>query len=134
MEKWRGWLRFKRSLVFPMKFIVLKVKVRLRPKAQEKRQGLLGLYKDMECCGEYEDIQVMPSVIIWLPESYSRFLGTPRVVVVNTGLYCSLATRELFRDHTKRTIPTYGYYVGATFPGETRVACRLTGRDIFHED
>ncbi|KAG8500700.1 hypothetical protein CXB51_004313 [Gossypium anomalum] len=59
MEKWRRWLRFERSLVFPTKCILLKVTKHLRPKAEGKRQGLLGLYKDLEGCGEYEDIQVM---------------------------------------------------------------------------
>ncbi|GMI79848.1 hypothetical protein HRI_001654100 [Hibiscus trionum] len=63
MEKWREWLCFKRSVAFLTKYIVLKVKMHLRPKAAEKRQGLLGLYKDMECCGEYEDIQVMWNMI-----------------------------------------------------------------------
>ncbi|MBA0781874.1 hypothetical protein Gotri_002755 [Gossypium trilobum] len=53
MEKWRGWLRFERSLAFPTKCILLKAIM------TGKRQGLLGLYKDLEGCGEYEDIQVM---------------------------------------------------------------------------
>ncbi|XVE97138.1 hypothetical protein REPUB_Repub02eG0285100 [Reevesia pubescens] len=63
MEKWRGWLRFKHSVLCPTKFVLLKVKTRLGPKANGKMQGLLSLYKDMETCGEYEDIQVMWKMI-----------------------------------------------------------------------
>lgn len=92
MEKWRGWLRFQRSLVFPTKCKLLKVTKHLRPKAEGKlrkknlldsismlinvcvtelkgimtgkREGLLGLYKDLEGCGEYEDIQVMWKMVL----------------------------------------------------------------------
>ncbi|XWS67285.1 hypothetical protein CRYUN_Cryun05aG0274600 [Craigia yunnanensis] len=63
MEKWRGWLRFKHSELFPTNCILLKVTTRLRPKAKENRQGLQSLYKDLESCGEYEDIQVMWKII-----------------------------------------------------------------------
>ncbi|EOY07097.1 hypothetical protein QQP08_017925 [Theobroma cacao] len=63
MERWRGWLRFKHSVLFPTKCMLLKFTSRLRPKAKENRQVLLTLYKDMESCGEYEDIQVMWKMI-----------------------------------------------------------------------
>ena len=36
MEKWRGWLRFKHSVLFPTKCILLKFTKRLRPKAKGK--------------------------------------------------------------------------------------------------
>ncbi|KAG8374451.1 hypothetical protein BUALT_Bualt11G0133300 [Buddleja alternifolia] len=35
----------------------------LRHKATVKSRGLIALYKDMEACGEYEDIQVMWEMI-----------------------------------------------------------------------
>ncbi|XWS43886.1 hypothetical protein CRYUN_Cryun16bG0143000 [Craigia yunnanensis] len=46
-----------------MKCILLKITTPLRAKAKGNRQGLLSLYKDMESCGQYEDIQVMWKMI-----------------------------------------------------------------------
>ncbi|KAG6640255.1 hypothetical protein CIPAW_10G160100 [Carya illinoinensis] len=59
MESWGAWLCIKRSLLLPTKCIFLKFTTHLRRKAKGNRQGLVTLYKDMESCGEYADIQVM---------------------------------------------------------------------------
>ncbi|KAK3029476.1 hypothetical protein RJ639_037497 [Escallonia herrerae] len=65
MERWKGWLyfNFKNSFLLPTKCILVKVTSRLRHKARENRHGLVSLYKDMEACAEYADIQVMWEMI-----------------------------------------------------------------------
>ncbi|KAK3032851.1 hypothetical protein RJ639_037028, partial [Escallonia herrerae] len=65
MERWKGWLHFnfKNSFLLPAKCILVKVTSRLRHKAKEKRHGLVNLYKDIEACAEYADIQVMWEMI-----------------------------------------------------------------------
>ncbi|KAJ6922579.1 hypothetical protein NC652_016278 [Populus alba x Populus x berolinensis] len=59
MEKWRSWLWFKQTFVFSPKCILLKLASSLRHKTRGNDHGLMNLYKDMESCGEYTDIQVM---------------------------------------------------------------------------
>ncbi|GLT89379.1 hypothetical protein SLE2022_073610 [Rubroshorea leprosula] len=64
MERWRGWQSFKQSVLFPAKCMLLKVTSHPRPRAKGRRQGgLLSLYKDMESCRGYGDIQVMWEMI-----------------------------------------------------------------------
>ncbi|KAJ7961177.1 U-box domain-containing protein [Quillaja saponaria] len=63
MERWKGWLCFKRLTFFPTKSLLLKVTSHFRIKHKGQRNGLLSLYKDLESCGEYEDIQVMWQII-----------------------------------------------------------------------
>ncbi|KDP22839.1 hypothetical protein JCGZ_00426 [Jatropha curcas] len=59
MEGWKGFLCFKQTFLFSAKWMLFKLTSSLRPKARVTNQGLMGLYKDLESCGEYRDIQVM---------------------------------------------------------------------------
>ncbi|KAL5806835.1 hypothetical protein ACOSQ3_029725 [Xanthoceras sorbifolium] len=63
MGKWRGWLCIKHSFLFSTKCILLKITSGFRPKKKGNRDVLLSLYKDLESCQEYEDIQVMWEMI-----------------------------------------------------------------------
>ncbi|KAI4353446.1 hypothetical protein L6164_002395 [Bauhinia variegata] len=59
MEKWKGWQFLRRFSLYPTKNTLLKFTSHLRFKRKGHRNGLWDLYKDLESCGEYEDIQVM---------------------------------------------------------------------------
>ncbi|KAH7865668.1 hypothetical protein Vadar_009591 [Vaccinium darrowii] len=65
MERWKGWMwfYFKSSFFLPTKCILVKVASCHKHKAEEKGHGLVSLYKDMEDCEGYEDIQVMWEII-----------------------------------------------------------------------
>ncbi|KAJ0088813.1 hypothetical protein Patl1_31421 [Pistacia atlantica] len=63
MNKGRDWLCFKQLFLFPAKRILLKVTSGFMHKNKGNRAALLSLYKDMESCREYEDIQVMWAMI-----------------------------------------------------------------------
>ncbi|CAJ1807840.1 unnamed protein product [Sphenostylis stenocarpa] len=87
MGNWKAWRYFKRISIYPIKIILLKVTSNFRFKSEGKTtspmvqltsllslllfvvlntgrgNGLLSLYKDMESCGEYADIQVMWKMI-----------------------------------------------------------------------
>ncbi|BAT84035.1 hypothetical protein LR48_Vigan03g083800 [Vigna angularis] len=63
MGNWKGWRYFKRMSIYPIKSILLKVTSNFMFKSKGNRNGLLNLYKDMESCGEYSDIQVMWKMI-----------------------------------------------------------------------
>ncbi|KAK9290304.1 hypothetical protein L1049_008471 [Liquidambar formosana] len=63
MGRWRAWLCFKSSFLFPTKGILHKITSSLRHEAKGNEHGLVSLYKDMESCGGYEDIQVMWEMI-----------------------------------------------------------------------
>ncbi|KAI4356052.1 hypothetical protein L6164_000104 [Bauhinia variegata] len=61
MLKWKGWRCLKVFSLCQAKSALLKVTSHLSSFSQAKgqRNGLWNLHKDMESCGEYEDIQVM---------------------------------------------------------------------------
>ncbi|KAI8557123.1 hypothetical protein RHMOL_Rhmol05G0310800 [Rhododendron molle] len=74
MERWKGWIwfYFKISFFMPTKAILVKCRrlilspsvcLSLTMLMAEKRHGLVSLYKDMEDCEGYEDIQVMWEII-----------------------------------------------------------------------
>ncbi|GKV06102.1 hypothetical protein SLEP1_g18031 [Rubroshorea leprosula] len=63
MKRWRGWQCFKQPVHLPPKCMLLKVCQLLRPRVKGSRPGLQSLYKDMESCRGYEDIQVMWDMI-----------------------------------------------------------------------
>ncbi|KAK3227391.1 hypothetical protein Dsin_007253 [Dipteronia sinensis] len=63
MGKWRGWLCIKQSFFFTTKCVLSKITSSFRPKKKGSRDVLLSLYKDLESCQEYEDIQVMWELI-----------------------------------------------------------------------
>ncbi|AES79576.1 hypothetical protein MtrunA17_Chr7g0243231 [Medicago truncatula] len=63
MRNWKGWRCFKSLTIYPFKSLLCKVSSNFRLKSQGHRNGLVSLYKDMESCGEYEDIQVMWKMI-----------------------------------------------------------------------
>ncbi|KAJ4704354.1 U-box domain-containing protein [Melia azedarach] len=63
MGKWRGWLCCKQSFLLSTKCIFLKINSGFRKKNKGKRDVLLSLYKDLESCQEYEDIQVMWAMV-----------------------------------------------------------------------
>ncbi|OAY41543.1 hypothetical protein MANES_09G110500v8 [Manihot esculenta] len=63
MGRWKAWLCFEQTFHFSAKRILLKLTSNLRPKARGNNQGLMNLYKDMESCGGYTDIQVMWEII-----------------------------------------------------------------------
>ncbi|KAK2647426.1 hypothetical protein Ddye_014915 [Dipteronia dyeriana] len=70
MGKWRGWLCIKQSFYFTTNCVLSKITSSFRPKkkgwlysAVGSRDVLLSLYKDLESCQEYEDIQVMWELI-----------------------------------------------------------------------
>ncbi|TKY65777.1 hypothetical protein E2542_SST08639 [Spatholobus suberectus] len=63
MGNWKGWRYFKRLSTYPIKSILRKVTSNFRFKSEGRRNGLLSLYKDMESCREYADIQVMWKMI-----------------------------------------------------------------------
>ncbi|KAK7294746.1 hypothetical protein RJT34_17642 [Clitoria ternatea] len=63
MGQWKGWRRYFKRL-FPLKSTIHKVSSsNFRFKSEGHRNGLLSLYKDMESCGEYADIQIMWKMI-----------------------------------------------------------------------
>uniref|UniRef100_A0A9I9EGL3 Uncharacterized protein n=1 Tax=Cucumis melo TaxID=3656 RepID=A0A9I9EGL3_CUCME len=90
MKRWRLWGCFKRSFLFPTKLFFLKLNSHLlrKPKVEKERNflsllglfypfalmkaclmagngnGLLSLYKDIESCGEYRDIQNNPADVV----------------------------------------------------------------------
>ncbi|XP_054783781.1 uncharacterized protein LOC129290801 [Prosopis cineraria] len=59
MAKLKGWKYFRRLSVCSTKSMLLKVTSHFGFKPKGFRNELLDLYKDMESCGEYEDIKVM---------------------------------------------------------------------------
>ncbi|KAJ4847572.1 hypothetical protein Tsubulata_015397 [Turnera subulata] len=63
MEIWRGGQCFKQRLILSAKCRLLKLTSSLRCKTRGNKYGLMSLYKDMESCGEYTDIQVMWEMI-----------------------------------------------------------------------
>ncbi|XP_028767532.1 uncharacterized protein LOC114742274 [Neltuma alba] len=63
MAKLKGWKYFKHWSLCSTKSILLKVTAHFRFKPKRYRNELLDLYKDMESCGEYEDIRVMWTMI-----------------------------------------------------------------------
>ncbi|KAL1359974.1 hypothetical protein HN51_005306 [Arachis hypogaea] len=63
MEKWKGWRYFKSFPIYKIKSILRKLSSKFRCKQKRQRNGLVSLYKDMESCGEYSDIQVMWKMI-----------------------------------------------------------------------
>ncbi|KAL6278200.1 hypothetical protein ACE6H2_021801 [Prunus campanulata] len=75
MMGWRTWMCFKRSFLLPTKCFLLKLTSRSRNKAKDVAEiagnglGLVSLYKDMESCGEYEDIRVMWEIIHSCPQN-----------------------------------------------------------------
>ncbi|PQP97918.1 hypothetical protein Pyn_28211 [Prunus yedoensis var. nudiflora] len=69
MMGWRTWMCFKRSFLLPTKCFLLKLTSRSRNKAKGNGHGLVSLYKDMESCGEYEDIRVMWEIIHSCPQN-----------------------------------------------------------------
>ncbi|GLT73781.1 hypothetical protein SLA2020_456160 [Shorea laevis] len=79
MERWGGWQCFKQSVLFPAKCMLLKVTSHLRRRAKGRRQGgLLSLYKDMESCRGYEDIQVMWEMIHSCPANGCKTQSSKR--------------------------------------------------------
>ncbi|KAI3677666.1 hypothetical protein L6452_36932 [Arctium lappa] len=65
MGRWKGWYCFKftNSFLSSTKGLLFKLTSCLSNKAKGHKNGLLSLYKDMEACGGYEDIQVMWEMI-----------------------------------------------------------------------
>ncbi|KAI3447820.1 hypothetical protein Pfo_004485 [Paulownia fortunei] len=65
MERRKFWLSsiIKNSFLLPTKDILASAASHLRHKAKEKSQGLVTLYKDIEACAGYADIQVMWEMI-----------------------------------------------------------------------
>ncbi|KAH9736726.1 hypothetical protein KPL71_018200 [Citrus sinensis] len=63
MGRCGGWLSFKRSFLFSTKSILLKIASGFRNNNKGSRDVLLSIYKDLESCQEYEDIQVMWAMI-----------------------------------------------------------------------
>uniref|UniRef100_A0A0A0KY16 Uncharacterized protein n=1 Tax=Cucumis sativus TaxID=3659 RepID=A0A0A0KY16_CUCSA len=63
MKRWRLWGCFKRSFLFPTKLFFLRLNSHLLHKPKGNGNALLSLYKDIESCGEYRDIQVMWDMI-----------------------------------------------------------------------
>ncbi|XP_045799123.1 uncharacterized protein LOC123893230 [Trifolium pratense] len=63
MRNWKGWRCFKSLTIHPFKSIFSKMNSNFRFKSQGHRNGLVSLYKDMESCREYADIQVMWKMI-----------------------------------------------------------------------
>ncbi|GMP51348.1 hypothetical protein CsSME_00017612 [Camellia sinensis var. sinensis] len=66
MERWKGWMmsfNFKKSLHLPIKSMFVKDNSCLTYEAQGNGHGLVSLYKDMEACEGYADIQVMWEMI-----------------------------------------------------------------------
>ncbi|KAL8504899.1 hypothetical protein ACS0TY_016189 [Phlomoides rotata] len=65
MERRKSWLSsiIKNSIFVLTKDALANAASNLRHKAKEKREGLVCLYKDMEACGGYADIQVMWEMI-----------------------------------------------------------------------
>ncbi|KAK4268512.1 hypothetical protein QN277_025162 [Acacia crassicarpa] len=59
MAKLKGWKHFKHWSLCSTKSILLKLTAHLRFRPKRYRNELLDLCKDMESCGEYEDIRVM---------------------------------------------------------------------------
>ncbi|CAH1445979.1 unnamed protein product [Lactuca virosa] len=61
MRRWKGCycFKFRNSFILSTKDILLKLKSCFTNKAKGHKNGLVSLYKDMEACGGYEDIQVM---------------------------------------------------------------------------
>ncbi|KAF9596687.1 hypothetical protein IFM89_012886 [Coptis chinensis] len=55
----RGWWWRKNTFLLSTKRLVLNITSRLTQKTKGRRHGLVNLYKDMESCSEYGDIQVM---------------------------------------------------------------------------
>ncbi|PSS17660.1 Prephenate decarboxylase [Actinidia chinensis var. chinensis] len=54
---------FKSYFLLPTKGILVKVISNLRDRAKGNRNGLVSLYKDMEACAGYKDLQVMWEMI-----------------------------------------------------------------------
>ncbi|KAB2630444.1 hypothetical protein D8674_007963 [Pyrus ussuriensis x Pyrus communis] len=63
MVGWKTWICFKQSFLLPTKCFLLKLTSHSRHKSKGNGHGLVSLYKDMESCGEYEDIRVMWEII-----------------------------------------------------------------------
>lgn len=65
MERKKSWLSsiIKNSFFLRTKDILANAASNLRHKAKEKSDGFVSLYKDMEACAEYADIQVMWEII-----------------------------------------------------------------------
>ncbi|KAL2340537.1 hypothetical protein Fmac_008477 [Flemingia macrophylla] len=59
----KGWRYFQRLSIYPFKSILRKVTSNFKFKSEGRRNRLLSLYKDMESCGEYADIQIMWKII-----------------------------------------------------------------------
>ncbi|KAK9073038.1 hypothetical protein SSX86_007360 [Deinandra increscens subsp. villosa] len=65
MRRWKGWycFKYKNSLLSSTKGFLFKLRSCLKNKAKVHKNGMMNLYKDMEACGGYEDIQVMWEMI-----------------------------------------------------------------------
>ncbi|KAL1819170.1 hypothetical protein ACET3Z_014039 [Daucus carota] len=63
MGSWRSWLFFKNSLLHHSRAMPFKLTSFLKHKTKENKAGLMSLYKDMEACEGYADIQVMWKMI-----------------------------------------------------------------------
>ncbi|PWA48580.1 hypothetical protein CTI12_AA489580 [Artemisia annua] len=66
MGKWKGCncLKFRRnSFLSSTKGFLFKLRSCLTKQAKGHKNGLVSLYKDLEACGGYEDIQVMWEMI-----------------------------------------------------------------------
>ncbi|KAF7825499.1 U-box domain-containing protein [Senna tora] len=73
MEKLKGWKYFKHLSFCPTKSILLQITSQFRFKRKGQRNRLIDLYKDMESCGEYEDIRVMWRMIQSSSSSSSQY-------------------------------------------------------------
>nr|GEY18200.1 hypothetical protein [Tanacetum cinerariifolium] len=66
MGKWKGCscLKYRSSsFLSSTKGLILKLRSCLTKQAKGHKNGLVNLYKDLEACGGYEDIQVMWEMI-----------------------------------------------------------------------
>ncbi|KAF6144840.1 hypothetical protein GIB67_038939 [Kingdonia uniflora] len=63
MEKWGSWWWCKNTFLFPTKRIVFTITSRLTLKPKGRKNGLMNIYKELESCSGYEDIQVMWEIL-----------------------------------------------------------------------
>ncbi|MFS7976795.1 hypothetical protein Hanom_Chr10g00896581 [Helianthus anomalus] len=62
MRRWHCF-KYRNSFLTTTKGFFFKLRSCLKNKAKEHKNGMVSLYKDMEACGGYEDIQVMWEMI-----------------------------------------------------------------------
>ncbi|KAM7264811.1 hypothetical protein ACFE04_002494 [Oxalis oulophora] len=78
-SKMKRWQYFTHSFIVTVKCTLLKISRQFRLEHRGDSHGLGNLYKDMETCGEYTDIQVMWEILQTTSFSQDTTRGISRV-------------------------------------------------------